>query len=118
MEEKNMGTYEFEMKEYDYTKSKNEREAGNLARADAVAELLPFLKARFGDEQAEMIAKDTIGFRIGPVIDKDGCPVDIVIAIKPTVKQYQEHCGEKKCSKGFDFDQAVDNMKKNLDCEE
>ena len=63
MEEKNMGTYEFEMKEYDYTKSKNEREAGNLARADAVAELLPFLKARFGDEQAEMIAKDTIGFR-------------------------------------------------------
>lgn len=118
MEEKKMATYEYEVVEYDYTDKKKEREAMNAARTDAIKEVLAFLKARFGDEQADMIEKDTIGFRIGPVINKDGCPIDLVVAIKPTVKQYQDHCGEKKYSKGFDFDQAVYNMKNGIDCEE
>ena len=112
---------EVEEKEYiynDYTGYKNETQAKNAARADAMNMLKDFLIEKFGPEAVGMIDKNTIGVIIGTVNDKDGCPCDMIVALKPTIKNYQDHSGEKAFIKAFDFVQAQKEFKSGLPSEE
>jgi hypothetical protein len=96
---------------FDYTKAKNETAAKKQAREDLSALLFDFLKEKFGEEgQVAYVNKNEIGFTFGDVIDKDGCPVYMVATVKPVIKNYQEHSGDKRTTEAFDFDQAVQDF--------
>ena len=96
---------------FDYTGAKNETAAKKQARADLSALLFDFLKEKFGEDgQVAYIGKSEIGFVFGTVIDKDGFTVDMVATVKPVIKNYQAHAGEKRPSEAFDFDQAAQDF--------
>lgn len=88
---------------YDYTKSKNETAAKNKARADICKLFYEFLVENFGEENVGYVDRDTIGFVFGTVNDKDGFPCDMAATVKPVIKSYQDHVGEKRTTKAFDF---------------
>lgn len=96
---------------FDYREAKNETAAKNQARQDLSTLLFEFLQQQFGEEgQVAYIGKNEIGFTFGDVIDKDGCPVYMVATVKPVIKNYQAHSGDKRPSEAFDFDQAAQDF--------
>lgn len=95
----------------DYTQAINETAAKNQARKDLSEMLFEFLKEKFGEDgQVGYVEKNEIGFVFGTVIDKDGFTVDMVATVKPVIKNYQAHNGEKRPSEAFDFDQALQDF--------
>ncbi len=95
----------------DYTQAVNETAAKNQARKDLSEMLFEFLKEKFGEDgQVGYVGKNEIGFVFGTVIDKDGFTVDMVATVKPVIKNYQAHNGEKRPSEAFDFDQALQDF--------
>ena len=92
--------------EFDYSGAKNETAAKKQAREDLTAILLDFLKQRFGEENVDLVDKNTIGFAFGTVIDKDGYTIDMIATVKPVIKNYQVHAGKNGDIDPFDFDEA------------
>lgn len=101
---------------FNYTEAKNETAAKKQARLDLTALFLEFLKEKFGEDKVGFVDKNTIGFVFGEVNDNDGCPCDFVATIKPTIKNYQDHCGEKRSTEAYDFYQAIEDYK--MECGE
>ena len=91
---------------FDYTGSKNETAAKKQARADLTALFYDFLVEKFGSENVGMVENNTIGFAFGTIVDKEGFTVDMIATVKPVIKNYQPHVGEKRVTDAFDFDQA------------
>lgn len=91
---------------FDYTEAKNETAAKKQARADLTALFFDFLVEKFGAENVGMVENNTIGFAFGTIVDKEGFTVDMVATVKPVIKNYQTHAGEKRVTDAFDFDQA------------
>ena len=92
---------------FDYTSSKNETAAKKQAREDLTTLFLEFLKEKFGENNVGLVDKNTIGFIFGNVNDKDGCPCDMVATIKPIIKNYQDHVGEKKTAEAYDLFEEI-----------
>lgn len=88
---------------YDYTTQKNETAAKKQARDDLTALFMEFLIEKFGEQSVGLVDKNTIGFIFGNVNDNDGCPCDMVATIKPIIKNYQDHIGDKKTTYAYDF---------------
>ena len=88
---------------FDYTSAKNETLAKKIARNDLTNLFLEFLKEKFGEDSVGLVDKNTIGFVFGTVNDRDGCPCDFVATIKPTIKNYQDHKGEKRTTEAYDL---------------
>lgn len=91
---------------FDYTNAKNETAAKKQARADLTALFYDFLVEKFGNENVGMVENNTIGFAFGTIVDKEGFTVDMIATVKPVIKNYQPHIGEKRVTEAFDFDQA------------
>ena len=96
---------------FDYTNCKNETAAKKQARIDLTNLFLEFLKEKFGEDSVGLVDKNTIGFIFGNVNDKDGCPCDIVATIKPVIKNYQEHHGEKRDTEAYDLLTEIEAFK-------
>lgn len=101
-----MATIEIGEGKFDYTQAKNETMAKNLGREDLTQLFLEFLVARFGEENAGFVDKNTVGFVFGDVNDNDGCPCDMAATVKFVIKNYQDHCGTKKYTPAWDFYEA------------
>lgn len=97
-----------ENKLFDYTNAKNETAAKKQARADLTDLLVTLLKDYFGEENVGLVDKNTVAFIFGTVNDNDGCPCDMVATVKPTIKSYQDHNGDKRPTQAFDFYSAVE----------
>ncbi len=102
------------MERFNYNEAKTETEAKKLARIDLTNLFLKFLKETFGEENVGLVDKNTIGFAFADVKDKDGYPCDMVATIKPTIKNYQDHNGEKRQTEAFDLGQAIEDYKVGL----
>ena len=87
----------------DYTSAKNETAAKKAAREDLTNLFYEFLCERFGSDNVGLVDKNTIGFVFGTVNDRDGCPCDFVATIKPTIKNYQDHKGDKRTTEAYDL---------------
>ena len=96
---------------FDYTNSKNETAAKKQAREDLTALLLEFLQQKFGEENVGLVDKNTIGFVFGKVNDNDGCPCDMVATVKPIIKNYQDHYGDKKTTLAYDLFEEMEIFK-------
>ena len=94
---------------FDYTEAKNETAAKKQARKDLSDLFYEFLMEKFGDEEGRVgyVGNNEIGFAFGIVKDKDDCPVYMVATVKPVIKQYQDHIGDKRTTEAYDFDQAM-----------
>ena len=90
----------------DYSKSKNETATKNQARKEISELFYDFLVKEYGTDNVGYVDNNTIGFICGTTVDKDGYTVDVVAQVKPIIKNYQDHCGEKRCTEAYDFDQA------------
>jgi hypothetical protein len=101
-----MATIEIGEGKFDYTQAKNETMAKNLGREDLTQLFLEFLVARFGEENAGLVDKNTVGFVFGDVNDNDGCPCDMAATVKFVIKNDQDHCGTKKYTPAWDFYEA------------
>lgn len=88
---------------FDYSEQKNETAAKKVAREDLTALFLKFLQETFGEDKVGLVDKNTIGFIFGTVKDNDGYLCDIVATIKPIIKNYQDHVGEKKTVEAYDL---------------
>ena len=91
---------------FNYTGTKNETAAKNLAREDLTKLFLEFLTQRFGEEQVGLVDKNTVDFVFGDVNDKDGYLCDMAATLKVVIKNYQDHCGTKKYTPAWDFYEA------------
>lgn len=96
---------------FDYTNAATETAAKKQARIDLTEMFLGWLTKEFGEENVGLVDKNTIGFAFGTVKDKDGYECDIVATIKPTIKNYQDHNGEKRQTEAFDLGQAIEDYK-------
>lgn len=96
---------------FDYTEAKNETAAKKQARDDLTALFLEFLKEKFGEDNVGLVDKNTIGFIFGNVNDNDGCPCDMVATIKPVIKNYQDHYGDKKTTLAYDLGEEIKAFK-------
>lgn len=96
---------------FDYAQTKNETAAKKQAREDLTALFLEFLKEKFGNENVGLVDKNTIGFIFGTVNDRDGYPCDMVATIKPIIKNYQDHIGEKKTTEAYDLFSEIEVFK-------
>ena len=92
---------------FDYTNSKNETAAKKQARKDLTNLFLEFLKEKFGEDNVGLVDKNTIGFIFGNVNDNDGCPCDFVATVKPIIKNYQDHTGEKRTTEAYDLFEEI-----------
>lgn len=101
---------------FDYTKAKNETAAKKQARIDLTQLFYEFLIEKFGKENVGIVDKHTVGFIFGNVNDNDGCPCDFVATVKPTIKNYQDHIGDKRQTDAYDLFQAIEDYK--MECGE
>lgn len=95
---------------FSYLNCKNETMAKKLARKDLTKFLLELLKEQFGEDKVGMVDNNTIGFVFGEVKDKDGYLCDMVATVKPVIKNYQDHNGDKRPSIAYDFYTAKENF--------
>lgn len=99
------------MEKFDYTSLKNETAVKKQAREDLTVLFYDFLCEEFGKDDVKMVDNNTIGFIFGNVNDKENLPCYVIATIKPIIKNYQDHYGEKKIIKAYDFFQAAEDYK-------
>ena len=61
------------------------------------------LKEEFGDELVKKVGSNEWGIVVGQ-IDDNGCPVDAVTTLKPTVKEWADRKTAKKTYERYDLD--------------
>ena len=61
------------------------------------------LKEEFGDEFVKKVGSNEWGIVVGQ-IDDNGCPVDAVTTLKPTVKEWADRKTAKKTYERYDLD--------------
>lgn len=99
---------------FDYTNEKNETAVRKQARLDLAKLFEEFLVEKFGRDNVKYVDKNTLGFIFGFVNDNDGCPCDVVATVKPVIKNYQDHIGEKRATMAFDFFQAAEDYEMGI----
>ena len=53
-------------------------------------------KAQFGEDAVAKVGSNEYGVIVGQVIDKDGFPQDVVVTVKPTVKEWESRKTAKR----------------------
>ena len=54
------------------------------------------LKTVFGDDKVAKVGSNEYGVIVGEVTDKDGFPQDVVVTVKPTVKEWESRKTDKR----------------------
>ena len=66
------------------------------ARIEAMEVIVAALKDKFGEDAVAKVGSNEYGVIVGQVIDKDGFPQDVVVTIKPTVKEWESRKTAKR----------------------
>ena len=61
------------------------------------------LKEEFGDELVKKVGSNEWGIVVGQ-IDDNGCPIDVVTTLKPTVKEWADRRTAKKTYERYDLE--------------
>jgi len=95
-------------KEYTYNELKNETGIKATATADLIADLTEMLVNKFGEENVRKVGNKVIGFVASTVIDKDGCPHDLIFTVDPTIKDWDEKKRNGRTKPIFDLFEAAE----------
>lgn len=96
---------------FDYTKFQTETAAKKQAREDLANLFLKFLQKEFGEENVGFVDTNTVGFAFGTIKDRDGYECDLVATVKPVIKNYQDHVGEKRKLEAYDLYEEIQIFK-------
>ena len=66
------------------------------ARINTMDVVVSALKEKFGESNVAKVGSNEYGVIIGQVIDKDGFPQDVVVTVKPTVKEWESRKTDKR----------------------
>src|SRR5574344_2611339 len=66
------------------------------ARVSTMDVVVSALKEKFGESNVAKVGSNEYGVIIGQVIDKDGFPQDVVVTVKPTVKEWESRKTAKR----------------------
>ena len=66
------------------------------ARVSTMDVVVSALKEKFGENNVAKVGSNEYGVIIGEVIDKDGFPQDVVVTVKPTVKEWESRKTDKR----------------------
>ena len=78
------------------------------ARVSTMEVVVSALKEKFGESNVEKVGSNEYGVIIGQVIDKDGFPQDVVVTLKPTVKEWESRKTDKRTQTQFILADAAD----------
>ena len=59
------------------------------ARINTMDVVVSALKTAFGDDKVAKVGSNEYGVIVGEVTDKDGFPQEVVVTVKPTVKEWE-----------------------------
>ena len=68
----------------------------NSARVITMEAVVKGVAGAFGEENIAKVGTNEDGVVVGTVLDKDGFPADVVVTIKPTVKEWESRKTEKR----------------------
>lgn len=68
----------------------------NSARVITMEAVVKGLAEAFGEENIAKVGSNEYGVIVGTVLDKDGFPLDVVVTVKPTVKEWESRKTEKR----------------------
>lgn len=77
-------------------------------RIDTMGVVVNALKTAFGDDKVAKVGSNEYGVIVGEVIDKDGFPQDVVVTVKPTVKEWENRKTDKRTYEQFILADAAD----------
>ena len=66
------------------------------ARVSTMEVVVSALKEKFGESNVAKVGSNEYGVIIGQVQDKDGFPQDVVVTVKPTVKEWESRKTAKR----------------------
>ena len=66
------------------------------ARIETMEVIVAALKAKFGEDAVAKVGSNEYGVIVGQVQDKDGFPQDVVVTVKPTVKEWESRKTAKR----------------------
>ena len=66
------------------------------ARVSTMEVVVSALKEKFGENNVAKVGSNEYGVIIGQVQDKDGFPQDVVVTVKPTVKEWESRKTAKR----------------------
>ena len=66
------------------------------ARINTMDVVVSALKTAFGDDKVAKVGSNEYGVIVGEVTDKDGFPQEVVVTVKPTVKEWESRKTEKR----------------------
>ena len=78
------------------------------ARVSTMDVVVSALKEKFGESNVAKVGSNEYGVIIGQVIDKDGFPQDVVVTVKPTVKEWESRKTDKRTYEQFILADAAD----------
>lgn len=65
-------------------------------RIDTMDIVVSALKEKFGESNVAKVGSNEYGVIVGQVTDKDGFPQDVVVTVKPTVKEWESRKTAKR----------------------
>ena len=78
------------------------------ARVSTMEVVVSALKEKFGESNVAKVGSNEYGVIIGQVQDKDGFPQDVVVTVKPTVKEWESRKTDKRTYTQFILADAAD----------
>ena len=66
------------------------------ARINTMDVVVSALKTAFGDDKVAKVGSNEYGVIVGEVTDKDGFPQEVVVTVKPTVKEWESRKTDKR----------------------
>ena len=66
------------------------------ARINTMDVVVSALKTAFGDDKVAKVGSNEYGVIVGEVTDKDGFPQEVVVTVKPTVKEWESRKTAKR----------------------
>ena len=66
------------------------------ARINTMDVVVSALKTAFGDDKVAKVGSNEFGVIVGEVTDKDGFPQEVVVTVKPTVKEWESRKTAKR----------------------
>lgn len=66
------------------------------ARVSTMDVVVSALKEKFGENNVAKVGSNEYGVIVGQVQDKDGFPQDVVVTVKPTVKEWESRKTDKR----------------------